>query len=345
MAFGLNPGLRNRLLLALMVPLLLVFAGTLGYTLIEGWSLFDSLYMTVITITTVGYLEVHEMSAAGRSFTMILLLGGVFTLFYTATEVIRAIVSGEVIAALGRRRMELSLAGMHDHLIVCGFGRMGRLVCQDFSARGMPFVVIDRRPDLLEVFHLPHGIALHGDATSDEVLRQAGVARARSLIAVLGSDADNLYIVMSARLLNDRLFIVARAEDERSEQKLIRAGANRAISPYLIGGTRVAQAVLRPNVVDFIELATRTGHLELQIEEAQIHKDSVLTGTTLKDSRLRRELGLIIVAIRKGTGKMLFNPPPESVIEADDILIALGDRKHLDELDRLAAAPRPVKPA
>jgi voltage-gated potassium channel len=338
MAFGLEPALRNRLLLALTVPVLLVVAGTVGYMLIEGWSLFDSLYMTVITITTVGYLEVHEMSPAGRAFTMVLLLGGVFTLFYTATEVIRAIVSGEVTAALGRRRMELSLGGMHDHLVVCGYGRMGRLVCHDFSERGLPFVVIDRRPDLVEVFRLPHGIALHGDATSDEVLRHAGVDRARALVAVLGSDADNLYIVMSARLLNDRLFIVARGEDERSEQKLIRAGANRAISPYLIGGTRVAQAVLRPNVVDFIELATRTGHLELQIEETRIDPRSSLAGATIKDSRLRSELGLIIVAIKKLAGKMIFNPPPEAVIEADDILITLGDRKHLDELDRLAGA-------
>jgi voltage-gated potassium channel len=331
-----QPGLPRRLLLALGVFLVLVVGGTAGYMLIEGWSLFDSLYMTVITLTTVGYGEVHPLSAAGRWFTMILLLGGVFTLFYTATELIRAIVSGEVAAVVGRRRMELSLAGMHDHLIVCGFGRMGRLVCQDFSARGMPFVVIDRRPDILEVFHLPHGIALHGDATSDEMLKQAGVERARGLISVLASDADNLYIVMSARLLCENLFIVARAEDERSEQKLVRAGANRAISPYHIGGMRVAQAVLRPNVVDFIELATRTGHLELQLEETRIGAGSALAGTTIKDSNVRQNLGLIIVAIKLPTGKMLFNPPPETVLHPDDILIALGDRKNLDALEKLA---------
>jgi voltage-gated potassium channel len=315
----------------------LIVVGTLGYWLIEDqFSLFDALYMTVITLTTVGYLEVHEMSAAGRSFTMILLLGGVFTLFYTATELIRAVVSGEVAGLLGRQRMEKSLAGMHDHLVVCGFGRMGRLVCQDFSARGMPFVVIDRRPDLREVFHLPHGIALHGDATTDEVLKHAGVDRARALIAVLGSDADNLYIVMSARLLCENLFIVARAEDERSEQKLLRAGANRAVSPYQIGGTRVAQAVLRPNVVDFIELATRSGHMELQLEETRISRRSTLVGQTVKDSNLRQQLGLIVVAIKRPDGKMLFNPAPDHVLHAEDILIALGDRKNLDALEALA---------
>lgn len=329
--------LPRRLLLALAVPVVLVVGGTAGYMLIEGWSLFDALYMTVITLTTVGYLEVHEMSPAGRAFTMIVLLGGVFTLFYTATELIRAVVSGELAAAMGRQRMELSLAGMHDHLVVCGFGRMGRLVCQEFSDRRMPFVVIDRRLDLLTVFHQAHGIAIHGDATSDDVLKQAGVERARALISVLGSDADNLYIVMSARLLCEKLFIVARAEDERSEQKLLRAGANRAISPYQIGGARVAQAVLRPNVVDFIELATRTGHLELQIEETRIGPGSALAGQTVKDSHLRQELGLIVVAIKRSSGKMLFNPAPETVLNAEDILIALGDRKNLDALEKLAA--------
>jgi voltage-gated potassium channel len=278
------------------------------------------------------------MSAVGRAFTMALLLGGVFTLFYTATEVIRSVVSGEVLAGLGRQRMEQQLTKLKDHLIVCGFGRMGRLVCADFAGRGIPFVVVDQSPDLVERFHMPPGIPLHGDATLDETLRHAGVERARALIAVLGSDADNLYITMSARLLNERIFIVARAEDERSEQKLIRAGADRAISPYLIGGTRVAQAVLQPNVVDFIELATRTGHLELQIEETRIRSGSALVGCTIKESDLRRTLGLIIVAIKKASGKMLFNPAPEASLGVDDILIALGDRKSLDELDKLAGS-------
>jgi voltage-gated potassium channel len=328
----------RRFLFMLLVPALLLVAGTLGYHLIEGWSLFDALYMTAITLTTVGYAEVHELSTAGRAFTMVLLLGGVVVFVYALTEVVRGIVSGEVRTALGRQRMERSLADLRQHMIVCGYGRMGHLVCEHFAAHGLAFVVIDRQPESLADFQVPHGLALHGDATSDEVLRRAGVERARGLVAVITSDADNLYITMSARLLNERLFIVARAEDERAEQKLVRAGADRVVSPYAIGGARMAQAVLRPTVVDFLELATRTEHLALQIEEVRIQAGSHLAGTTLRDSQVRQDLGIMIVAIKKGSGEMLFNPPPDAAMEPGDILITLGPRPQLDRLERLARA-------
>jgi voltage-gated potassium channel len=327
-----------RYVLVPLIPLVLILIGTLGYYFIEDWSLFDSLYMTVITLTTVGYNEVHELSHAGRVFTMLLLLGGVFTLIYTATEIIRAVVGGELRTALGKQLMERNLAALNDHLIICGFGRMGRQVCQEFSTQELPFVVIEREAAALEDFQLAHGIALHGDATADEILRRAGVERARALVSVVASDADNLFITMSARLLNDKLFIVARAENDKAEQKLVRAGANRVVSPYVIGGFRVAQAVLRPTVVDFIELATRTQHLELQIEETRIAARSSLAGTTLRDSRLRQDRGIIIVAIKKASGQMVFNPPAEAVMEADDVLIVLGHRQQLNHLERLAGA-------
>jgi voltage-gated potassium channel len=331
--------LPRRFYLALLVPLFLVLVGTGGYYLLEkDYSLFDSLYMTVITLTTVGYGEIPvPLSTAGRTFTMLLLLGGVFTLFYTATELIRAVVSGELQGILGRQRMERSLAGLRDHLIVCGFGRMGRLVCKEFSVQRLSFVVIEQQAELLAGFEMAHGIALHGDATSDEVLKRAGVERARALVTVVKSDADNLYITMSARLLNDKLFIVSRSEDEQAGQKLLRAGASRVVSPYAIGGFRVAQAVLRPNVVDFLDLATRTEHLELQIEETQLSPRGTLGGKTLQDSQLRRDLGVIIVAIKKATGHMVFNPPPETVLEPGDTLIAVGHRQQLEQLDRLAS--------
>lgn len=327
----------RRFFLSLAMPVLLVSLGTLGYWLIEGWSAFDSLYMTVTTLTTVGFQEVHPLSPPGRVFTMWLLLGGVFTLFYAATNVIGFVVGGQVQELLGSRRMERTLAEMNAHLIVCGYGRMGRLVCHEFSEQGLPFVVIDKHADALERFELPHGVALHGDAASDEILEQAGIRRARTLISVVASDADNLYITMSARLLNDRLFIVARAEDERSEQKLLRAGANRVVSPYVIGGMRVAQAVLRPAVVDFLELATRTEHLELNIEETKLAANSQLVGQSLEASPLRREHGLIVVAVKKPSGKMVFNPPASSQLEAGDILIMLGGRADLDQVAALAA--------
>jgi voltage-gated potassium channel len=325
------------LLVPLLVNVLLVLAGTLGYYFLEeAYSLFDALYMTVTTLTTVGYGEVHPLSMRGRVFTMLLLLGGVFTLFYMATEVIRAIVSGELGDMLGRQRMERSLLEQRNHLVVCGFGRMGRLVCKEFSANELPFVVIERHAELLEEFRLPHGIPLHGDATSDEVLRRAGIDRARALVTVLASDADNLYITMSARLLNEQLFIVARAEDDKAEDKLKRAGANRVVSPYVIGGARVAHAVLRPTVVDFLELAMRAEFLELQIEEAELSPRSRLGGVTLRDSGLRQNLGIMIMAIKKASGEMVYNPPPQTLLEAGDILITLGHRQQLDELEKLA---------
>ena len=328
----------RRLVFTLGVLVLLVIAGTAGYHLIEGWPLFDALYMTIITITTVGFMEVHPLSGAGKVFTMLLSMGGVFTAFYAATAIIGSVVSGEVRRVLGRQRMEHKLAELRNHMVVCGYGRMGRLVCDEFSALGLPFVVVERDAGLLEGFHQPHGIPLHGDATSDEVLKRAGVDRARGLVTVAASDADNLYITMSARFLNDKLFIVARAEEEGAEKKLVRAGASRAVSPYAIGGQRVALAVLRPHVMDFIELATRSEHLELQIEETEVHAGSVLSGRTLRDSPVRSELGIIIVAVKKPDGKMVFNPAPELVIEPRDLLITLGHRQQLDRLEVMAGA-------
>jgi voltage-gated potassium channel len=333
----LAPGPR-RLALILSVPLLLVLIGTVGYETIEDdYTFFDALYMTVITLSTIGYGEVHPLSTAGRWFTIFLIFGGVFTLGYTVTETIRFIVSGEVQQLLGKQRMERSLAELHQHLIVCGYGRMGRLVCREFVARAVPFVVIDQDEGRLESFQMPSGIALAGDATSDDLLKRAGIERARALVAVLASDADNLYLTMSARLLNDKLFIVARAEDAASEQKLLRAGANRVVSPYQIGGVRVAHAVLRPAVVDFIELATRTEHLAVQIEEVRIAVGSPLVGTSLRDSRLRQEYQVIIVAVKNASGHMIFNPPSDFTLSAGDVLIAIGAREHLDKLETVAS--------
>jgi voltage-gated potassium channel len=329
--------LPRRFLLIVLIPGLLILVGTLSYHALEDWSLFDSLYFTVVTLTTIGYGDLTPKTSGGKLFTMVFALGGVFTLFYLAADFLRAVVSGEVRTILGKQRMERTLAALKDHLIVCGYGRMGRLVCQEFAAQGIEFVVIDRNEESFDDFAVPHGIPLHGDATSDGVLKSAGVERARALVAVTPSDADNLYVTMSARLLNDRLFIVARAESENAQQKLERAGANRVVSPYVIGGSRVAQAVLRPTVVDFIDLATRTEHFDLQIEETRLAAHSALVGRTLRDSQVREQFGVMIVAIKKPSGHMVYNPPGEAQLEAGDILIALGQRRQLDELDRKAS--------
>lgn len=328
--------LGRRLLAPLLVLAALLVVGSAGYRLIEGWPLLDALYMTVITITTVGFMEVRPLGSAGRAFTMALALGGVFTAFYAAMEFIRVMVTGEIRSVLGRQRMESRLEKLSGHLVICGFGRMGRLAAEEFSAAGLDFVVIDREPKALEGFALPHGIPLVGDATADEVLRRAGVERARALVTAAASDADNLFVTLSARLLSDSLLIVARAEGEGAEVKLRRAGASRVVSPYNIGGHRVAQAVLRPNAMDFIELATRSEHLELQIEEIEMRPASALVGRSLKASPIRSELGIIIVAIKKPGAKMQFNPAPESLLEAGDLLITLGHRQQLDRLESMA---------
>jgi voltage-gated potassium channel len=329
--------LPRRYLVLLLVPTALVAVGTMGYyTLEKDYTFLDALFMTVTTLTTVGYGEVHPLSDRGRLFTIFLLLGGTIAFLYAVTELFRAVVGGEVHNLFGRRRMERNLAALDRHLIVCGYGRMGRFICREFSRQKLPFVVIDRRPEVLVDFNLPHGIPLAGDATSDEVLKKAGVARARALVTVAASDADNLFITMSARLLNDKLFIVARAEGEQAEPKLLRAGASRVVAPYAIGGSKVANAVLRPAVVDFIELATRTEHLDLQIEETLLHPGCRLAGQTIRDARLRQDLGVIVVAVKKAGGHLQANPPGDAVMEPGDTLIALGNRANLDKLERMA---------
>jgi len=329
--------LPQRFLVLAGVPLTLILIGTIGYPLVQNeYTLFDGLYMTVITLTTIGYQEVHTLSTAGRVFTIFLIFLGVFGFAYSGSELIRTVISGELAEFVGKQNMERALANVSDHIIVCGFGRMGHLVCKEFSRLGKTFVVIDRSEESLKDFQLPNGIPLVGDATSDELLKKAGIDRAYCLVTVMASDADNLFTTMSARLLNPKIMIVARVEEMQSEQKLIRAGANRVVSPYQIGGTRVAHAVLKPTVVDFIELTTRTEHIDLEMEECRIEPKIALTGINLRDARLRTEHQVIIVAIKKASGHMLFNPPSETILEAGDTLVAMGSLENLGKLSRLA---------
>jgi voltage-gated potassium channel len=329
----------RRYFILILIPIALVIGGTAGYYLLDDrYTLLDALYMTVVTLSTVGYEEIHPLRPSGRIFTILLLLVGVLTFFYAVTELVRSVISGEVQQLLGKRRMERSLAKLNNHMIICGYGRMGRHVCREFSCRGLPFVVIDRRAELLHDFDLAHGFALEGDATSDTVLRHAGVERARALVIVAASDADNLFITLSARLLNDKLFIVARAEGELAEEKLRRAGASRVVTPYAIGGAKVAMAVLRPAVVDFIELATGAEHLDLQIEQTLIHRGSKLAGLTLHASGLRQDLGVTVVAIKDAKGNLAPNPPGDAVMTPGDTLITLGARQSLDRVAVLAAS-------
>lgn len=316
----------------------LVMVGAVGFHWLEGLSLFESLYLTTVTLATVGYGDIVPKTPAGRTFAMMLMLIGVFTVFYAMTALIRVVVSGELRTNLGRIQMERALGTVKDHIIVCGYGRMGRLVCREFSRAGLPFVVIDKDAEAVRDFQANYGLAIVGDATSDEELRHAGIERARALITVMASDADNLYTTMSARLLNSKIYIVARMEDPEAEKKLQRAGANRIVSPYQIGGMRMAQAVLRPAVVDFIDIATKKEHIELQMEEATIVPHSPLAGIALRDCKLLAELHVLVMAIKKASGHMHFNPKGETVMEVGDTLVAIGHQEQLDKLSAVAAA-------
>jgi voltage-gated potassium channel len=327
-----------RVWLALAIPFVLLGVGAVGYKLTGGpeWTWFDALYMSAITLTTVGYGEVHELDHTGRMFTVVFLFGGVFLLFYSATETIRAIVSGQLVAILGREGVKHQLEEMRDHIIVCGFGRMGRLVCQEFDRQKAKYVLVDQNETMID--NWPHqGVPLLGDATADEILRRAGIERAKVLVAVLPSDADNLYVTLSARVLNPNLYIVARAEQESSEPKLRRVGANQVVSPYVIGGHRMAQAVLRPTVGHFLDQAARLNAPDYQIEEAVISKASPLRGKTIREADLRDTVGVVVIALRALDGEIVFNPKGDSILEAGCVVVVVGHREQLDELERLAA--------
>ncbi|MBW2451372.1 MAG: NAD-binding protein, partial [Deltaproteobacteria bacterium] len=240
-----------------LITLISVIAmGTFGYALIEDWDLFDSLYMTVITLATVGFKEVHELSPEGMLFTIILIISGTGIIAYALSSLIQIMVEGQIYNILGRRKLETRLNQLHDHYIVCGYGRIGHMICKELQARPVPFVIVEKDPLLTDRLNRDGYLYVVGDATDDDTLLTAGIHRAKGLITAVTSDTDNVYITLTARGLNPSLFILARAGEEGSEKKLLRAGASKVISPYTIGANRMAQAILRPSVVDFIEIAT-----------------------------------------------------------------------------------------
>ena len=317
---------------------LVVAGGTTGYVTIEGWGVWDALYMTVTTVATVGFREVHPLSRGGQAFTLLLIVSGVGTAFYTATLLATAIVEGGLHRRFERRRIERMLEGLHDHFILCGYGRIGSMIAEEFDQQKVPFVIIERSPERVQSVLLRGWLAVAADASRDEVLERVGIHRARGLIAAVGTDAENVYTVLTARVVRPDLFIVARVESDDAEPKLRRAGADRVISPYHIGATHMAQSALRPAVVDFVQLATSSGHLDLSMEQVKIQDGSGLVGQTIVESGIRQKFGLIVVAIRRGDGTMDFNPSPESVIRAGDELVVLGRPQSVKALEERVAA-------
>ena len=335
----MNPVRHLRFSVAALVSIIAI--GTFGYSMIEDWSAFDALYMTVITLATVGFREVQPLSQEGKFFTIVLIISGTGMIAYTLSSLIQFTLEGQLRKILGRRKLESRISKLKDHYIICGFGRIGKMICQDFDSKPVPFVVVENDPVQIERLENSGYMYVSGNATDDTTLQAAGISHAKGLITAVTSDTDNVYITLSARGLNPELFILARASEEDSEKKLMRAGASKVISPYTIGASRMAQAILRPSVVDFIELATASEHLALQIEEICIAADSALAGKSLVNSSIRQTMGIIIVGIKLSDGGMIFNPPPNQVIEPNSVLIILGERPAINQLEKIAEGSQP----
>ncbi len=315
--------------------LIIVFTGTFGYTLIEDWPLLDSLYMTVITITTVGYGEVRELSRTGRFFTIGLIISSVGIVAYLVSRLAGVVVEWEITKFMGRKKLEKTISKLKNHYIVCGYGRIGGYICSQFKGEGLPFVLIENDEQVIQRVEEEGVVYVRGDATDEKTLIDAGVERAKALITAVASDADNLYITLTARGLNPNLYILSRASEEKAERKLISAGANKVVSPYLIGAHRMAMAIIKPAVVELMELAMERESLELQLQEIKVNDTARLPGTTLRESGIRSELDLIVVAIKKEDGSMIFNPAFNTAIVEGDTLIILGQMANLDRLAEL----------
>ena len=309
--------------------------GTVGYMLTDGRGAWDAFYMTVLALTTVE--SPSHLSRLGQVFTVVLLLVGVGAALYTFTLLATVVVEGGLPKRLQRRRQQLMLENLSAHFIVCGYGRIGSIVAHQFRKQHVPYVVVERNPVRVQAAIEDGALGVEADASREEVLKRVGIARARGLIAAVGTDAENVYAVLSARLMRPDLFIVGRAETEDATRKLKRAGANRVISPYQIGAVQIAQTALRPAVVDFVELATSSDNLELAMEEITITPQSTFANRSILDASLRQRYGVIVVGIQREDRRMAFNPEPETPIQPGDKLVVLGRPESLKRLETDAA--------
>lgn len=312
--------------------------GSVGFSILEGWSLFEGLYMTVITMSTVGYGEVHELSRAGRILAMVLILGGISTAAYTSGTLVQAILEGGLRSYFGRRRMEKDLRRLENHFVLCGYGKIGTHVAEGLAEEKAPFCVVERDAAREEDLRALGYLYRIGDATNEGVLKEAGIERARALLALLPDDAGNLYLTMTAKALRPQLVVIAKAVDEAAEAKLRRGGASRVVSANRIASVRVLAAALRPTVLDMMELVTGRGVLALRIEEVRVAKGSLLDGKTLQEAEVRRRHGAMVVAVKGANGEMVFGPVGAQRILADDTLVAIGKEEDLRALGGACSA-------
>ncbi|MCB1152916.1 potassium channel protein [bacterium] len=318
----------------IVVPLSvsLITMGTLGYIVIEDAHWYDALYMTVITISTVGYAETIPLSTAGRMFTMALIFFGTGFMLTMVAMFAEVIIEARIRSILGRRRLARKIQHMHDHIILCGYGRIGQVIAERLQARRVRMVVVEAQEhytQLLDEFNFTY---IHGDATKEHILEQAGIAKARTLIVALSSDADAVFTILLAREMNPNLEIIVRAVDRESDRRLRSAGADRVVSLYDLVGRNMANRILNPEIEDILSVATLGTHEEIRMVGIKAHAPSDLIGRTLREAPIRTDLGLIIIGIKKNHGEMIFNPLPDEKIEAGDVLITMGEEPNLEKL-------------
>jgi voltage-gated potassium channel len=328
--------IRNRLTICLILLAAVVLSGSAGFHFLEHWGWFDAFYMTLTTMTTIGYGEIRPLSHAGRIFNSFLIVFAVFSGGFTIATFSQALLQFEFGKAFGRRRMERELAKLSGHYIICGAGRVGRTVARELRARGQSIVFIEREPQRAEWAVNERIPVIVGSASSEENLKRAHIETAKGFVAAASSDAENLYIVLTARGFRSDLKIIARASEEEATSKLLRAGASQVLSPYFFVGSRIAQLLLRPNVLDFIDAAFGTERLDVEIGEVRIEAKSKLVGKTLGDASIRQQADVIILGVKPAEGALLFNPAPQTVIRASDTLIVIGADTQLKRLEALA---------
>lgn len=308
--------------------------GTLGYMLIEGWGLLESIYMTVITVATVGFREMHPMSAAGHVFTIGLIIAGVGGIAYSIGTIAEYMVEGHFRTMLEGRRMAKRINELQDHYVVVGMGRVGSVVCNALAAEGVEFVVVDQCEECASVAEEHGWLYLQGDATDEETLTAAGVQRAKGLVTALDTDADNLFVALTARGLSPDLYVVARSSSVASEAKILRSGADRVITPNVIGGRRMAAMLLNPLVSDYLDLVAHSADLEFRLESLEVGPSSPLAGRSIRESRIHDETGTFILAISSG-GRLDISPKAEALLSAGDRIVALGTHTQLEALSKL----------
>ncbi len=323
------------LLLTILLAVILVAIGTAGYMLIEDWPMLDSVYMTVITLSTIGYGEVNPVSQPGRIFTLILIVMGVGFFLYVIGNVVQFLVEGRIRLILGRHKLDKQINQLNNHYIICGYGRMGRAFCRYLIQRGLKFVVLEKSDERVPVMNTDHVLYVTGEATVEENLLKAGIKRASNLIATLGTDADNVLLVLLAKGLNPGLYVVARASQNASKKPLDTAGADVVVSPYDVGARRIAHAILRPNVIRFLEYAFADESTDIHIEELPVSENSRLVGVSLKDSGIRHIHNLNILSIIEEDGDMLFNPSADTKLRAGERVIAVGTMRDLKRMEEL----------